>query len=574
MSPRKKGKESPPKSVETDAVDAADDDLVEGLEIVSTTMPGEVPAEPDAVGADEDAVSASEASEQPPPEIVNPEIAPEPAAQPDPEAGVQDDHITLDERVHVAPATDVGDETHIDGNLAPASEAAPVAPEMVIDDGVKPESGPQAEPQDDAPRLAELIAKSGRAGAVTVPPERAESVQLAIAEWLGHALDATPEIVDGRGLPEGLVTEAVNALGKDVAPLGRLILVSAAQHDVPLAMPLHSFEETLRDAAFRRMGTTIELLLERQILVGEISARPANPTAAEHLLALEEVVLKLDTPNRALSELGRLEESLSRVTAQPDLLLDEERIDALVARAQEMGAALGDVAGGGLTGPLEVALELGSFWTAAFGGVYRLAARPNILVMAGSRGKGSETDVLRLTEPGLIDRLHASNFLTYDTSLLEQRTRELEEWTLAAAGVDPGPMDDALRRRTVAGRARLMPRTWHEMIVVRRAVQSGPSGARIIHSLSAETKVKLSRPLKDLPVITRLLAELDAVDVPRQFAAAPDRFARDYAAAAPMVRRHMARAVLGAVAGAAPMTPPPAPEPPEPEEDDEEILFL
>lgn len=538
MSPRKKKQDEK----------AQDETIVEGMEVVSSEIPGE-------------------------------------------EA---DDEITLDENVRVAPVTEErGPEEPETGDRQPET----VQPEAVqpVDEGQAPggegalepegarggeealEIGPadaEAPAGDAARELAELLEKAGAAPLVPVPVDRAPAVQLSVAEWLGSAVDVAPEFVDGRGLPARRAGDAARMLAREEAGLGRILLVAAAQRDMPVWWPVHSFELALRDAAFRRLGATLELLLERQLLVGEIGARPAVPLRAEQLLGVEELTLTLDTPGHALAELGRMDESLARLTAQPDLLLDEARIDGLVARAQEMAAALGDAAEGGLTGPLEVGLEVGSFWTAAFGGVYRLAARPPILVLAGARNTGGDVETVRLTDPGLIDRLHASGFLTYDTSQVEQRTRELEEWSLAQAGVDPGTMDDATRRRTVAGRARTMPRTWHELVIVRRAVQGGPSGARVVHTLSAETKVKLSRPLKDVPVITRLLAELDAVDVVRQFAAAPDRFARDFLAAAPLVRQHMARAVLGSLSQAVAPPPPPEPAPPEPEEDDEEILFL
>lgn len=624
MSPRKKGrkdkdKETSEKSAGTapqpESAGSADGEA--SMEILSSAMPG------DEVGTDasvplEEATSASEAGELP---------APGPAVE----------EITLDDMHRIAPVTDEGDSTQVleavesppasgcagsaggaEGAVARAAaesragpepavppatvlmegsarlaDPVPVAEPAMAADGVMAADAAvaavpvepsgtaaaeppvsMAEPEDGPPRLAELIEKMGRGPRVGVPGERAEAVRLALAVWLGRDLDAAPTEVDGRGLPPGLAPEAANQLGRVDAPLGMLVLVTAAQRELPIWDPLHSFEETLRDSVFRRLGATLELLLERQILVGEILARPAAPATADELIALENVAVRLDTPGRHLASVSRFEESLARVAAQPDLLLDEERIDGLVARAQEMSAALGDAAGGGLAGPLEVTLELGSFWTASFGGVYRLAARPPILVRGGPReGRAEGGDVVRLTEPGLIDRLHASGFLSYDIGLIEQRTRELEEWALLGAGIDPGAMDEAARRRTVAGRARQMPRTWHELITVRRATQGGPSGARVIHTLSAETKVKLSRPLRDTPVVTRLLAELDAIDVPRQFAAAPDRFARDYLAASPLVRRHMARLVLGAACEA----PPPSrePEPPPPEEgEDEEIQFL
>lgn len=531
MSPRKKKDET-----------TQDETIVEGMEVVSAEIPGE---------------------EEP------------------------DDEITLDENVRVAPVSSEEEERETGSGSSQtgepaAEEQAPGGEGASGGEGARGveealEIGPgeeKATAGDEARELAELLEKAGAAPLVPVPGDRAAAVRLAVAEWLGSAVDVAPEFVDGRGLPAGTSADVAKTLAREEAGLGRIVLVAAAQRDMPVWWPVHSFEMALRDAAFRRLGATLELILERQVLVGEIGARPAVPLRAEQLLGVEEFTLTLDTPGHALAELGRMDESLARVTDQPDLLLDEARIDGLVARAQEMAAALGDAAEGGLTGPLEVGLEVGSFWTAAFGGVYRLAARPPILVLAGARNSGGDVETVRLTDPGLIDRLHASGFLTYDMSLIEQRTRELEEWSLAQAGVDPGTMDDATRRRTVAGRARTMPRTWHELVIVRRAVQGGPSGARVVHTLSAETKVKLSRPLKDVPVITRLLAELDAVDVARQFAAAPDRFARDFLAAAPLVRQHMARAVLGALTQAVAPPPQPEPAPPEPEEDDEEIQFL
>ena len=338
-----------------------------------------------------------------------------------------------------------------------------------------------------------------------------------------------------------------------------------------------SFEEALLDRLFLHCAPFVEAITRREAILAILTVRPSPPASVEELSAVESARLELRSTSGILARFGSLAE-LDRGLNQPENYLSRTYLQKMVDSVVELSGVFGDISE---MAPPDLLWEAGSYAAPALGGLYLFQGESRTLLVhpppyhkpdLEETYKGLATP-MKLSSPGLAQELQQMGLLEFDLQLLPRRLEEIEDENLLGAGLDPLTLGAADRGPALASRRATFPRVWRELSALQPLLRRRePLSEERLSQLSSEARVKLAVPVRDVPVVSRLLSELDHLDYPRFHAYNRLRFARHFEGFSELKKAHVLERIRRASLPGAPV--PSATAGPRPEADPEGITFI
>jgi hypothetical protein len=296
-----------------------------------------------------------------------------------------------------------------------------------------------------------------------------------------------------------------------------MVIVSPDQKNSPLVAPQTSYEDKLYEAVYKTARHTIENVVEKEALFGELDNHISMFKKAEDLLQLRLLEVSLDTVNQSVKASSKLEE-LSKGLDEDNNALNKNYIDKMLELVRKnVKTDMPDI--------FPVKMEVHCFYAEFFKGVHCLRNFKNdddiravfIYHHQKTEKLGEEVAMLDLHSHVLLDMLHKYDFVRYNTDLVLQRLQEIEDDVLLGKGIDVENIPAYQRKRLVVQHEKEFPESWNELRKIHAIMNNAKETEieEVIEKNSIETKIKLAEPVSKEDIINHMFAELDPTDAYR-----------------------------------------------------------
>jgi len=309
-----------------------------------------------------------------------------------------------------------------------------------------------------------------------------------------------------------------------------MVIVSPDQKNSPLVAPQTSYEDKLYDSVYKTARHTIESVVEKEALFGELENHITMFKKAEDLLQLRMLEVSLDTVQETAKSSSKLIE-LSKNLDEGGNALNPVYIGKMLDLVRKnVKTEVPDI--------FPIKAEVHCFYAEFFKGVHCLRNFKNtddiksIFIYHHQKTTDLGEEVLRLDlhDPSLIDTLNKYGFTQYNPDLIGQRLAEIEENVLLEQGIDVANIPVYQRKKLAVQNEKIFPESWHEIRKIKTIINNARRAdiEEILEDKSAETKIKLAEPASKEDIINHMLAELDPTDAYRVYQCNKRKFITEF----------------------------------------------
>jgi len=321
----------------------------------------------------------------------------------------------------------------------------------------------------------------------------------------------------------------------------QFILLTTEQKTAPLLNPAFDFSRAILRRFIDENEAKLFALTATDAVVGELANSVYAMETPARLFDIRRIAVEADTSTGRVAHAQKLAQKIERFRSEPDAWWD----DVLIAEMIGLAKTTGDV----VANPVDLAplaVDLGNFWTAHFGGLYvfRDLPHPAVIAAADAADAGDPAElgdlpvdeVLRVDRPNRIAQFLDRNDLVEPivqargidaAAILRQKMDFVLVDAAAAEGLPIGHSRHALR----AAARRLgpaLPAEFQGLAALLRWAEAGGPWPRIASDHPAYFYGLRARPGPDRDLVNRLLAELTPLDVRQLFICHKETFYRLY----------------------------------------------